>query len=156
VRHDDMRAVATGDACAERARAQAQQLLTLLADRAFAASDPRIRHDLVADFDAGRVRPERDDLAGDLVPHRERQVHAARLERDLLTAAEIEMPVPDMHVAVADAGSLHPQQHLVAFRFRIGVVPRFQRLPPFDDLHRTHLSVLPFRGIRTALPKKNR
>src|ERR1700730_6300113 len=48
------------------------------------------------------------------------------------------MPVPDVHVAVANAGSLDAQQHLLTLGLGIWVFPRFQRLSPFDDLHRTH------------------
>src|SRR2546430_8263809 len=52
-------------------------------------------------------RPPRSTLFPYTTPlpisHREGQIDAARSERDLLPAAEIEMPVPDVHVAVADA-----------------------------------------------------
>jgi hypothetical protein len=48
------------------------------------------------------------------------------------------MPVPDVHVAVANAGRLDAQQHLLTLGLGIRVFPRFQRLSPFDDLHRTH------------------
>ena len=65
-------------------------------------------------------------------------------ERDLLAVAEIEMPVPDVHVAVADARRLDAQQHLLALGLGIGVVARFERLAPFDDLHRTHAGVLQY------------
>ena len=109
VRHDDMRAIAAGDPGAEGARPQAQQFLALLAHRALAAADPGIGNHLVADFDARGSRAERSDLAGDLMPHRERQMHATGFERELLAVAEIEMPVPDVDVAVADARRLDPQ-----------------------------------------------
>src|SRR5947209_665698 len=75
--------------------------------------------------------------------HRERQMDAARFERDLLAVTEIEMPVPDVHVAVADTSRLDPQQHLLALRLRVRIVPRLQRLAPFDDLHRAHGQLLP-------------
>ena len=114
VRHDDVRTVAAGAPRAEGARVEAQQFLALPAHRAFAATDPWVGHHLVADLDAGGLRSERRDLARDLVPHREGQVHAARFERDLLLAAQIEVPVPDVHVAVADARRLDAQQHLLA------------------------------------------
>src|ERR1044071_6235244 len=104
-----MRRVAAVNTRAERARRQAQQLVALPADRAFAAAYPWIGDDLVADIDPGRLGSERDDLAGDLVPHRERQGDAARFQRNPPAVAEIEMPVPDMHVAIAYPGGLHPQ-----------------------------------------------
>src|SRR6266851_1209714 len=53
------------------------------------------------------------------------------------------MPVPDMHVAVADPRRLDAQQHLLALGLGVGVVARFERLAPFDDLHRTHVGVPP-------------
>src|SRR3954449_9545731 len=66
-------------------------------------------------------------------------MHAARCERDLFAVAEIEMPVPDMHIAVAHPGRLDPQDHFGPLRLRIGVVARLQLLAPLDDLHRTHI-----------------
>src|SRR5437660_5306328 len=69
-------------------------------------------------------------------------MHAARFERNLLAIAEIEMPVPNVHVAVADARRLDPQQYLLALRLGIGIVLRLQRLAPLDDLHRPHGHVL--------------
>jgi hypothetical protein len=43
-----------------------------------------------------------------------------------------------MDVAVADPGRLDAQQHFLSLRFGIWILPRFQRLSPFDDLHRAH------------------
>src|SRR5262249_8220612 len=106
--------------------------------RTFDAADPRVGDDLVANLDAGRVRSERRDLARDLVPHGEGQVHATRLQRDLLSVPQIEMSVPDMYVAVADSGRLDPQQHLLPLRLGVRVIPCFERLAPFNDLHRAH------------------
>src|SRR5438874_1885829 len=136
VRHDDVRGIAAGAPRAEGARVEAEQLFALQAHRAFAAADPRVGHHLVADFDPRGARPERRDLTGDLVPHRERQIDPARCERDLLPTTEIEMPVPYVHVAVADARRLDAQQYLLAHRLGVGVVARFEWLAPFDDLHR--------------------
>src|SRR3954462_8661577 len=72
-------------------------------------------------------------------------MHAARFERNLPAVAKIEMPVPDMHVAVAHPGRVDPQDHFGPLRLRIGVVARLQLLAPLDDLHRTH--ILPSRMI---------
>ena len=92
------------------------------------------------------MRPECGHLARDLVSHRKRQAHAARFERDLLPTAQIEIPIPDVDVAVAHTRGFDAQQHLVALGFGIRVLPRFQRLSPFDDLHRTHTGVLQFQA----------
>jgi hypothetical protein len=43
-----------------------------------------------------------------------------------------------MDVAMAYPGRLNAQQHLFGLGLGIWVLPRFQRLSPFDDLHRTH------------------
>src|SRR5216683_4430144 len=64
------------------------------------------------------------------------------LFRSLLPAAEIEMSVPDVHVTVADPRRLDAQQYLLALRLGIGILPRLERLAPFDDLHRTHAGIL--------------
>jgi hypothetical protein len=76
------------------------------------------------------------------MPHREGQTHAARFERDLLPVTQIEVPVPDMDVAVAHPRRLDAQQYLLAFGIGIRVLAHFQRLSPFDNLHRAHDGVL--------------
>src|SRR5437763_12746471 len=53
------------------------------------------------------------------------------------------MAVPDVDVAVTDAGRLDPQQHLLALGLGIGIVAQLERLAPFDDLHRTHAGIPP-------------
>src|SRR5260221_4502855 len=58
VRHDDVRGIAAGATRAQGAGVETKQLLALLAYRAFAAADPRIGHDLVADLDPRGARPE--------------------------------------------------------------------------------------------------
>ena len=77
VRHDDVRGIAAGAPRAKGARVEAKEFLALTAHRTFAATDPRVSHDLVADLDTGGLRSECGYLTGDLVPHRKRQAHAA-------------------------------------------------------------------------------
>ena len=72
----------------------------------------------VADLDALGVGPDRDHLADILVAERHRQLHAAVVQAQLLAAAEIEIAVGQMQIAVADAGGQHLQQHLGARRLR--------------------------------------
>jgi len=43
---------------------------------------------------------------------------------------------------MANPGRLNAQQHLFTVGLRIWVLPRFQRLSPFDDLHRPHDRIL--------------
>src|SRR5215469_13647549 len=112
VRHDDVCAVAAGPSGAEGARVEAEQFLALPAHRTFPAADPRVCHDLISNLDAGGSRPERCHLASDFVSHCEREVHAARFQRDLPLAAQIEVAIPDMDVAMAYPGRLNAQQHL--------------------------------------------
>jgi len=142
VRHDHVGAIAAGPSRAKGARIEAEQLLTSPTHRAFAATDPRVGDHLIADVDPRGLRTECGHFARDLVPHRERQMHAARFERDLLPPAQIEEAVPDMDVAMANPCRLDAQQHLLAFGLGIWIFPHFQRFAPFDDLHRTHAVVL--------------
>jgi len=78
----------------------------------------------IADLDAAfvlflRIRPERQHLADGLVP----PSSAAATRRDpsataLAAMAEIVAALPDMQVAVTDAGGLHLDQHLGSRRLR--------------------------------------
>src|SRR5438270_8888157 len=47
-----------------------------------------------------------------------------------------------MDVAMANPGRLNAQQHLFTFGLRIWVLPRFQRLSAFDDVHGPHDRIL--------------
>ena len=107
-------------------------------------------HDLVTDLDAGRLRAECYDLAGDLVPHRERQVHAAGFERNVAAIAKVEVPVPDVDVAMAHAGCLDPQQHLLAQGLGIGIVPGFERLPPASASGESASTTPPYAAVTMA------
>src|SRR6185295_5685819 len=138
MRHDDMGAVAAGGPGAERARCQTEQLVAPLADRARAAADPRVDGVALADLDTLRIRPQRHHLAGNLVAHGEGQLHAALLDGDLVSPAEIEVAVPDVHVAVTDTGGFDAHEHLLADGLWRRVVTGLQRLPPLDDLHGAH------------------
>ena len=69
-----------------------------------------------ADLDALGVRPDRHHFADVFVAERDRQLHAAVLQAHALAAAEVEIAVGEMQVAVADAGRQHLEQHLRALR----------------------------------------
>ena len=75
-----------------------------------------MRQPAVADLDALRLRPDRHHLADVLVAERHRQLHAAVVQAQALAAAEIEIAVGQMQIAVADAGRQHLQQDLGAGR----------------------------------------
>src|SRR5215469_3539248 len=77
---------------------------------AVAAADPWKGGVAGADAHAFRVRPDGDDFAFDLMAHcvGQLQVH----ERQPVAAAEIEIAVVNMYVAVADAGVMDLEEHL--------------------------------------------
>src|SRR5262249_48360086 len=63
VRDQHVRGIAPGGPRAERARRQAQQLVALPAHGTGPAADPRVDGVALADLDALRLRPSRDDKA---------------------------------------------------------------------------------------------
>ena len=84
-----------------------------------AASDPRIDKPDFADSNSFCLRSERNDFADRLVAHGERQRHAAIFQRQRLSAvAEIVAALPDVQVAVTDAGGFDFKQHLRSGRLR--------------------------------------
>src|SRR5260370_5617266 len=99
---------------AEEARARAQLLLAALAHRAGTAAEPGEDQALVADLGALGVWSQGDDLADRFMSHGQRQFDAALGQLELLAAAEIVMTLPDMDIAVADAGGEDAQQDLAA------------------------------------------
>jgi hypothetical protein len=147
MRHHDMAAIAAGGPGAERARGQTEQLVTPLADRARAAADPRVDGVALADLDTLRSRPRRHHLAGNLVAHGEGQLHAALLQGHLVAPAEIEVAVPDVHVAVTDPGGFDAHEDLLAGGLRRRVLTQLQRLAPLDDLHGAHWLLLVLRAV---------
>ncbi len=66
--------------------------------------------------------PELRDATDDLVSHRERQHHAAVLQRHLLAAADVVIAFPDVQavVGMTDAAMRHLDQHLGAFGSGVG------------------------------------
>ena len=53
-------------------------------------------------------------------------------------AAEIEIAVADMHIAMADTAVLELDEHLRALRPRRVPLPLLKRLAPFDDVVAQH------------------
>ena len=60
------------------------------------------------------------------------------LQRNLPAVTEIEMPVPDMDVAVAHPGGLHPQYDFRPLRLGVRIVAGLELFSPLDDLHCAH------------------
>ena len=81
----------------------AQLLIAALADRAFAAAQPGVDHDLLAQRHTGGLRAHFDHLAADLVAHGHRQLGAIALQRRHLAAAHVEATFLDVQVGVAHA-----------------------------------------------------
>jgi hypothetical protein len=91
-----------------------------------------------ADFDSLGLRSDCDHLADVLVAERHRQLHAAVFQAHALAAAEIEIAVGQMQVAVADAGGQHLEQHLGAGRLRRRIFVALKRLAAGADLEAAH------------------
>ncbi|MGY4593815.1 hypothetical protein ACVWXL_001561 [Bradyrhizobium sp. GM22.5] len=144
MRHQHVVGIAAVAIDAERARRQAHVLVTGETGRAFAATDPGIDQPDIADLHVAlvrrlHVRAEGEHLADRLVPHGQRQVDAAVLQRERLAAvAEIVATFPNVKVAMADAGGLHLDQHLRAGRLRRGLIELLQRRLEIGDLETFH------------------
>ena len=69
---------------------------------------------------------------------RDWQLHAALDDAQLLAAAEVEVAVGQMQVAVADAGGEHLQQHLGAGRLGRGMLRHLQWRTALADLEASH------------------
>ncbi len=92
----------------------AQILIAGAAGRAFAATDPGIHRDTVADRCIGPFAGGFDH-AGDFVAKRERQ-RAVLGDVELLAAAEIKIAVLNMQVGMADAAAFDADQHFAVAR----------------------------------------
>ena len=88
-------------------------------------------------------RPDGDHLADVLVAERYRQLHAALFHAQAVAAAEIEIAVGQMQVAVADAGGQNLQQDFGALRLRRRLLVEPQRLAADADLEHAHVVSLP-------------
>ena len=140
MRRHDMGAVASILEDAQAPRRQAHIVLLARARGADAAADPGIDDPQVADLHALRIRSELRHPPDDLVPHRQRQHHASILERHLLPAAEVVIPVPDVQVGVADAAMSDLDQDLRACGFRRRQLDLLQRFAAFHHRPCAHRS----------------
>ncbi len=139
MRHDHVRRVAAVDEDAEAAHGAAQIVVAAQACRAIAAADPRIGEHALPDLDAFGIGPDGDHLADILVAERYRQLHAAVGDAQFLAAAEIEIAVGKMQVAVADAGGQHLEQHFGALGLRRRRLAERHRFAAGTDLEHTHI-----------------
>ena len=125
MRHRHVVGIAAVAIDAERIRLDdAHVLIATDAGLALAATKPGIGQHDVAGLETAfiaffHIRPEGYDFADGFVSHRARQRHATILQGQRLAAmTEIVAALPDVQVAVADAGRLHLDQHLRAGRLR--------------------------------------
>ena len=146
MRHHHEVGIAAVGKHAEAAHGAAQILVAAQADRAGAATDPWVGKQHVAYLDALGVGPDRHHFADVLVAERHRQLHAAVLQAHALAAAEIEIAVGKMQVAVADAGGEHLQQDLRAGRLRRRRLVALERLAADADLEHAHGRFSPERS----------
>src|SRR5579872_2734496 len=150
MRRDNMIGIAAVSVDAEAIRLDAKVLVAPLAHGALATTDPGINEIGLADRDPFGLRSDRDDTAGCLMAHGQRQVDAAVLERQTLAVAEIVAAFPDMKIAVANARGDHFEQHLGALRRRRGRLSLDERLAESGDLVAFHAAPLPWRRASRA------
>ena len=93
----------------------------------------------LADLDPAGIGSARNDLADGLVSHGQRQLDAAVGDGETLAAAEIEIAVGNVQIAVAHAGGQHLEQHLAAGGRRGRVFGSQQRRAAFANLEASHL-----------------
>src|SRR5215471_5704224 len=93
-------------------------VLVGLADIALAAADPRVHESLLPDLHPLCFGAELLHDAERFVSKREGRNAASILHVEALAAAEIEVAVPNMQVAVADAGARDANEGLGALRRR--------------------------------------
>jgi hypothetical protein len=145
MRNQQVIGVATSALDADPARRHAVIVHAFQAAHALAAADPRTHQPILADRRILRIRPGRDHCAVGFVAQRHWRMHPAIAHVETLAAAEIEIALADMHVAMADTAILQLQQHLGACRFGRGLLRSLQRLAPFDHVVTQHASSPLFR-----------
>src|SRR6266850_4696359 len=140
MRNQQMVGIAAGALDADPAWRHAVIVHALQAARALAAADPRAHQAVLADLRILRVRPGRYPGAVGLMAQRHRRMHPAIAHVETLSAAEVEIALADVHVAVAHAAILQLQQHLGPGRLGRRLFRFLQRLAPFDYVVTEHVS----------------
>ena len=92
----------------------------------------------VADLDAARVWTDGHHFTDVLMAERHRQLHAAVFETHALSAAEVEIAVGQVQIAVTDAGGQHLQQHFRAGWLGRRIFVALKRLAAGADLEAAH------------------
>jgi hypothetical protein len=148
MRHEDMVGVAAIAMDAETARLEAQVFVPGAAHLANAATDPRVDETRLANRHALRLGAKGEHFTHRLVPHGKRQRHAPVLQRELPPSmAELIAALPDMQIAVANAGRPHLQEDLGAGWLRRRRIDPRERRRKFGDLEAPH-PFLPQDGLQ--------
>jgi hypothetical protein len=92
----------------------------------------------LADAHALGLGAQRQHGADDLVAHREGQPDPPVRHAQPLAAAEIEVPIVQVQICVADAARVDRDEDLGALRPRVVVAAQLEGPAPVDDLHAAH------------------
>src|SRR5215467_13056358 len=130
MRNDKMIGVTAATLDADHSRRHTKVIQSFAAARAPAAARPRIHETVFSDGRIGGVRSGCDDRSVRLVAERRGQAHAA---------AQLEVTLPDMHVAVTHSAVFEPQQYLRTLWLGYFALSFLKRFAPFDDVVAQHL-----------------
>src|SRR5262249_14975809 len=131
MRDDHVIGIAAIGEHSETAWFETQILVAAAADRAFAAPDPWIGQQSVADRNALSVRAHCNHFADVLMPQCQRQLHAALGHDQFAAAAQVIIAIPDMKVGMTDAGGLYFQKHFSTRGLRRWLIDTLQRRSTF-------------------------
>ena len=143
VRHQQVIGIAAGTEHPDAEWGAAHLFFAGPADGAFAAAEPGMHQPAVADLHALGVRADRDHFADIFVAHGQRELHAAIGQLQPLATAQVVITLPDMQIAMTNAGRQDLQQDLAAGRLRRRAFHELQRRAAFADVKAFHRNILP-------------
>src|SRR5919106_5908284 len=112
---------------------------SIAAGGADSTARPRVYDSIGSDWHVAGIEPCINDPTERLMTERDRRIHAALAHVKTLAAAQIEIAVPDVDVAVTYPAILEPEQDLCALRLRRLALYFLQRLAPFNDVIAQHI-----------------
>src|SRR5215471_5710933 len=139
MRNDKMIGVTAAALDADHSRGHTKVIQSFAAARARAATRPRIHETVFSDGRIGGVRSGCDDRSVRLVAERRGQAHSALGHQQTLAAAQLEVTLPDVHVAVTHSAVFEPQQYLRTLWLGNLALRFLKRFAPFDDVVAQHL-----------------
>src|SRR5215467_7151741 len=147
MRNDKMIGVTAAALDADHSRDHTKVIQSFAAARTRAATRPRIHETVFSDGRIGGVRSGCDDRSVRLVAERRGQAHAAPGHQQTLAAAQLEVALPDMHVAVTHPAVFEPQQYLRTLWLGYFALQLLKRFAPFGDVVAQHVM---HKGLRTC------